>query len=262
MGKSLLASVPLALFGMATLAGTVHGQDARTLVVAADIWCPYNCEPHDENRGYLVDLLEEVFTPHGFAIEYRVMPWARALIEVERGLIDGVLGVVRGNQGGTLIGDEPVGRDETVLVVRRGEEFEYSRPDDLDDKAIGRIAGYSYDGLGPFDAYLAVRSYDSREIYVIHHDKPLESLLSMLQDGRIDVFPENRYVANHTIYRLGLYGAVSMLETGLGDDIFVAFAPNETGERKLAILDEGVRALKDSGRFADILSRYGIDESN
>lgn len=249
------------LLSLVLLMGKTMAVDARTLVVAADVWCPYNCEPEAELQGYLLDVLRAVFSPLGIQIEYRVMPWTRALVETERGLVDAAVGVVRGNHGRNLIGEEPLGRDETVLIVRAGEEFQFSRPQDLDDMAIGVIAGYSYDGLGPFDAYLAIRHVEDSDIYIIHHDQPLQSLFSMLGDGRIDVFPENRYVATYAIRQLGLEQSVSLLDTGLGDDIFVAFTPDSEGEAHLTILDEGVRRLRDSGQFADILTRYGLEET-
>lgn len=251
------------LFGAATIATLFGGaavvadpSSMQRLTVAADIWCPYNCEPGTHRPGYLVDILHEVFAPLGVSVEYSVVPWKRALVSVEKGLIDAALGAVSGNRGRNLIGKEALGVDETVLVVRAGEAFDYRDPASLDGLRMGVIANYTYDAHGPLDAYLAQRIQGGRDISVIHQEQPLASLLAMLHRSRIDVFPENRYVAQYAIEQSGYSGRVSMVPTGAADSIYVAFTPSAKGRRNLEILDAGVRRLRENGKFSQILERY------
>lgn len=251
-----------ALFLLATLiwAGDVAGGDRAEarLVVAADRWCPYNCEPGSERPGYLVDVLREVFAPLGVTVRYRVMPWKRALYETERGRIDAALGAVAGDRGNNIIGREPLGVNETVLVVRRAQGLEYRRPQDLSGLTIGVVADYSYDSEGPLDRYLAKRAATEDGIYVVRRQQPLASLLAMLTSNRIDVFPENRYVVVHALAELGYDDDVKLLETGVGDSVYIAFTPDERGRQRLKLLDQGVRALRADGRLRAIMARYGI----
>ena len=231
------------------------------LTVAADVWCPYNCQPGSERPGYLVDILREVFSPLGVSVEYTVMPWKRTLASVERGLVDAALGAVGGNHGRNLIGRQQLGVDETVLVVRDGEEFIYQGPASLDELSIGVIADYTYDSHGPLDAYLNARIDQSRDAYVIHQDKPLHSLFAMLWQSRIDVFLENRYVARYAIESLGYQDQVAVIPTGTGDKVYIAFTPSPEGRRNVEILDAGVRRLRESGKLSEILGRYGLEDS-
>jgi polar amino acid transport system substrate-binding protein len=99
---------------------------------------------------------------------------------------------------------------------------------------------------------------DGRDVSVIRQEQPLRSLLAMLHGARIDVFPENRYVALYEIERLGYSGRVSLVPTGRGDRVYIAFTPSPEGRKNLQILDAGVRRLRESGKFARILERYGV----
>lgn len=239
----------------------VFAQDADSrLVVAADRWCPYNCQPGSERPGYLLELLREVFSPLGVDVEYRLMPWKRALVSAETGAIDAAVGVVEGNHGQNIIGRESLGLDETVLVIRKGEPFTYQGAASLDDRAIGVVASYTYDNHGPLDAYLAVRKKNHDGLFEIYQDNPLESLYSMLRHARIDLFPENRYVARYEAIRLGYAKEVVFVPTAAGDRVFIAFTPNTRGRHNAEILDNGVRALRRSGRLGEILGRYAMDD--
>jgi polar amino acid transport system substrate-binding protein len=252
-------------FGLATIgalfggvAAVADGASAQRLTVAADVWCPYNCEPGSDRPGYLVDILHEVFAPLGVSVEYSVLPWKRALVSAEKGLIDAVLGAVSGNRGRNIIGREALGVDETVLVVRAGEVFDYRAPDSLDALTVGVIAEYTYDGHGPLDVYLEQRIQGGRNVSVIHQEQPLRSLLKMLHRSRIDVFPENRYVAQYEIERLGYSGLVALVPTGAADSVYIAFTPGPEGRKNVERLDAGVRRLRESGKLSRILERYGL----
>ena len=58
---------------------------AETLIMKADEWCPYNCNPKDSNLGYMVDIAKAIFEPAGHKIEYQILTWARAKVEASEG---------------------------------------------------------------------------------------------------------------------------------------------------------------------------------
>ena len=47
-------------------------EERRTLVLAGDYWCPYNCHPDSEMPGYLVELIRTAFYIYRIHIEYRL----------------------------------------------------------------------------------------------------------------------------------------------------------------------------------------------
>lgn len=57
---------------------------------------------------------------------------------------------------------------------------------------------------------------------------------------------------------LGHADDVSIVSTGLGDNIYVAFSPGEKGEHLASVLDRGILELRGSGVMRSIHEKYGI----
>ena len=60
------------------------------IILAADMWCPYNCEPDSKNPGFLIEMAKIIFEEHDIEIEYRLMPWSKALDAVKNGSIHAI----------------------------------------------------------------------------------------------------------------------------------------------------------------------------
>ena len=231
------------------------------LIVVADQWCPYNCEPGSDRPGYLIELMQQVFRERNQEIEYRLLPWQRALNAVEQGLAHAAVGAVAGNHGQTLIGKESLGYDETVFITRHKEAFTYKSPANLDPKKLAVIRDYTYANNGPLDIYLQQRLKNKNNITAITAEEPLKSMFRMLQRRRIDTFPENRFVALYNISNLGLKGKVAIVSTPISDRVYVGFSPDEQGRANLQWFDQKVAQMKQSGALARIMERYGIEET-
>ena len=237
----------------------VAAAESKQIVLAADPWCPYNCLPESDLPGYLVELAQAVYQPHGYTVKYMNLPWSRALEYALSGTIDAAIGAVKGNIQGHYIGVQSLGRDETVLVVRKGERFDYTGPSAMDAKRLGVIIHYTYDNHGEIDQYLEKRKQEQEDsVSVLHQEAALTSLLNMLVLDRLDVVIENRFVAAYKAKELNISDHIEIISTGKGDDIYFAFTPNDKGRQLSTMLDEGVRQLRVSGRLSEILEKYGI----
>ena len=69
----------------------------QRVVIAADPWCPHNCEAGSEHEGYMIDIAREAFGLAGIDVEYVNMSWARALQQARDGYIDAVVGALPGD---------------------------------------------------------------------------------------------------------------------------------------------------------------------
>ena len=231
------------------------------VVVAADLWCPYSCRPGSSFPGYALELLEQIYSAYGIGIVHKVMPSGRAVLLTEIGKADAVLAMA-GDTGVNLVARESLASDDTVLVVRKGEGFLYRDGDNLQDKYIGVIANHSYDRNGNFDALIRERQRMQDRIHVSHHEKPVSLLYSMLIQHRIDLFPESRHVAAYNAKLLSRESQVEFIETGMQEDIFMAFAPDARGKRLLEIFDREFFAMKSSGRLSHIKLKYELADSD
>ena len=77
---------------------------ADTWSIRADSWCPYNCEPSDNHSGYMIEIIELAAKSAGHKVDYKIVPWSRALVDVRLGQINGVVGASDGD-GGKSRGD-------------------------------------------------------------------------------------------------------------------------------------------------------------
>ena len=68
-----------------------------TIVIGADIWCPVNCEPNSDHPGYMIEIANKIFKEQAVKVEYQVMPWARAIVEAEKGNIQAIVGAFKGD---------------------------------------------------------------------------------------------------------------------------------------------------------------------
>lgn len=230
---------------------------AESLTFAADPWCPYNCTPGSAAPGYLIEILQAAFEPQGFSVTYISLPWSRAIRSALDGEIDGAIGTVRGNASGTHLGEQMLGTDETVIVTRRGEGFDYDGVASLANKRLGVITDYTYDNHGPIDRYIEATPEKIERVFT---KNALERLFLMLGQGRVDAILENRFVALYTARNLGMAGDIEIVPTGASDRIFVGFSPDSKGRLLAKILDEAIMTMRDSGALTQILDKYGLPD--
>ena len=78
------------LLFVATLYSTTTNADEITL--AADLWCPYNCQPKEENPGFLIEIAKYSLEKQGHTVKYHLVPWQRAIRMVRKGQYHGLVG--------------------------------------------------------------------------------------------------------------------------------------------------------------------------
>ncbi|MTI42815.1 polar amino acid transport system substrate-binding protein [Roseibium hamelinense] len=82
---------------MAGFMAAATPSQAADIVIAADPWCPFNCEPGSDRPGVMVEIAREVFEPLGHTVTYETVNWSRALVETREGKYDAVFGATRGD---------------------------------------------------------------------------------------------------------------------------------------------------------------------
>ncbi|MDX1695915.1 MAG: ABC transporter substrate-binding protein, partial [Ketobacteraceae bacterium] len=58
------------------------------LSIRADRWYPMNGDPYAEKPGYMIELARLIMADHGYKVDYRILPWKRALKYVAKGRAD------------------------------------------------------------------------------------------------------------------------------------------------------------------------------
>lgn len=244
--------------GLAILLGTTSAF-SDTIVLGADPWCPYNCEPGSDRPGYMVEVAREALEPFGHTVEYKGIAWARALAQAEAGQIHGVIGAVPEEAPGFVFGPA-IGTYEDTVVFRAGEAVDVEDPAALEGLRVGAINGYEY--YGPVSDYINENREDRDLVQYASGDDALMTNLRKLVAGRLDIVAEVRAVLDYSIAQLDRQDEFEVIETEDADDIFIAFSPAlESSQLYADQLAQGVARLIESGRYDEILASYGLSSS-
>lgn len=227
---------------------------AKEITIAADPWCPFNCDPGTEKPGYMVEIAKEVFEPLGYTVVYQTVNWSRALESTREGQFNAVFGASRDEAEGFIFPEQSQGGAGNAFFVNGSTAWSLNSHADLKGKKLGLIRDYDYGEV------LGIVG-DEADIDYSSGDDALEKNVKKLAASRVDVVVEEANVFNYTAAELGLLGDVKLAMADDADEVFIAFSPAKEESAQLAKdLDMGLTKLRESGRLAEILSRYGLSD--
>lgn len=224
---------------------------AETLTVAANPWPPFVNEDHDEG-GVSLAIIREALGRSGYDVELKIMPWARAADGVRSGDYD-MLPAVWFTEERTekLMYSERYVTNDIKFIKRASDDFQYDGLESLDGKTIGTIRDYAYgDAFTNYDGYNAEVSTD------------LLTNIRKLVNERVDLAVEDELVARHQITKedAALLDQVEFVDPPLSSEglyMTVGHA-NPKAETIIEAFNEGLKAMKEDGTFATIMSENDL----
>ena len=162
---------------------------AATVELVGDPWPPYVTGRLGEyaDGGVAVKIIEQVFADiDGIEVRFPLIPWKRALLEVESGSRDGIPLLVKTPERETYMRyTQPLvtGYNLVWSVAETGEAFQWKTIDDLKSRSIGVVTGYSYGEA--IDRAIAAGDLNALEA------PNVEQLFSMLEAGRVELILAN-----------------------------------------------------------------------
>ncbi|MDO6685617.1 MULTISPECIES: substrate-binding periplasmic protein [unclassified Agarivorans] len=252
--KVALAVVSLVLAG---LPWQLQANQTEQLTFAADRWCPFNCKPNSRLPGYAIEIIQRAFSPK-YQVNFREMPWTRALRHSEKGVYQGVIGAVNGEAEGFIYPSEAIGRATQVLVMRNDSTWQYQGIESLEELRIAVIANYDY---GPaIDSYVSAKQH-KRNLVTVRSDQPLVKMHKLLQEGRIDGYIEDKSVASYYSHQQGDNQKIRFAKEFESSLVYIAFSPSNPQSRALSSqLSEAIVAMRETGELEKILARYGLED--
>lgn len=232
---------------------------ADVIELRSSEWCPYSCAEDSAYPGYMVELAQAALTPYGHEVRYRVQTWSRSLAEVQSGAIAGVVGT-DSYEAPTLRVGVPLGVYQEALVFRAGEARDITGEADLDGLRLGVIQDYDYETVT--GDYIATHERDPSRVQLLSGEDALVRNLKKLLAGRVDLVLEDRAVLMFTLQRLDLdQSQFDITLQSVTSDLFIGFSPQlDQSDTYNAQLAEGLRHLRQSGRYGEILARYGLED--
>jgi polar amino acid transport system substrate-binding protein len=237
------------------LLGVTQLSFADTVSFRADVWCPYNCDPKDKNPGYITEVIDSVLLKKGHKMDYQILAWNRALLEVTDGKYNAVIGASETDiKGG--INTESFGSSKSCFFVKKESAFKFGGVSTLNGKKVGIIKDYKYGDEIDKDIASRAAGYD-----ISFGDDALTLNIRKLDAGRVDVVLEDDAVFNYTAMKekmSGKFVSGGCLEANL---IFVQFGPKNPKNAEYAkAISEGLNELRASGELKKILDKYNLKD--
>ncbi|WP_192873387.1 transporter substrate-binding domain-containing protein [Aeromonas salmonicida] len=229
------------------LALSTFGAHAASVTAAQDPWPPFVI---DANKGISVELVKRALATQGYELDMRIMPWARALSEVEEGNIDILVGAwfTEARTKSLRFSDEYL-KNQVKFIQLAGGSFELNGLASLKGKSIGIVRGYGY---GDDFMQAELNRQEAGD---------LPTNLKKLLDGRIDLTLEDEVVARAIMAQQGMDASkfaftANALST---NPLHIASGvKNPRGQELIEAFNKGLAIISTDGTMDQILTSYGV----
>ena len=233
------------------------------IILVADEWCPYNCSPNSEKKGYMVDLASQILGEAGHTVKYLALNWSRSIIKSREGEYHGIIGASKVEAPDFIYTEEPLGIANDHFWVKKGDPWRYKGLDSIKDRWLGVIQHYDYGK--ELNEYIK-KNERTFSVQVRAGDNALDILIRNLEHGRVNTLNEDK---NVFLYKVKTLGKTNLFEDA-GHDltaveenyIFIAFSPFflKKSLEYSTTLNKGIIRYRKNGKLQKILSTYGLTD--
>jgi len=240
---------------------------AETLKVCYDQWAPMTIFPTEAspNRGFVIDMLEHIFTEKGYKLEYYEVPLARGLDMVAEGLCDMLPEYLHSPSSGDsfVYASEPTFAYATAFVIRRDDPWRYEGVQSIEGKRIATGPGWDYSSASAsYQRYLDAPENSNLVEVIAGTDDVVDRIFQMIKSNRVDLYADNDLVLQHTLNRLNLQNDLKIIRPGLEKKlvempIFSTTIPKEKRQKLMRIWNEGRVAIRGE-KETRFLQKYNV----
>ncbi|WP_157729938.1 substrate-binding periplasmic protein [Bacterioplanes sanyensis] len=219
---------------------------ADTVTLAIGDWEPFTSSKDPEGK-ISQNIVQEAFATQGMTVDFKFMPWKRAYENAKAGNVDGTFPWYSNEERAQemMIAEKALLQENEVFFYRADTNFDWASFADLKQYKLGGSIGYSH--------------VDILEGEGVELDKAKDDLtnLKKLAAGRIDAFPIGLNVGKYLVKNNLPADQAAMIKQHpkalSSGDMFMLFVKNDRGRQLADVFNKGIQALKDSGRYDELL---------
>ncbi len=238
---------------------TVVAAKSETLVFSSDYYCPYVCDPQSTKPGYMVEILQKIFTKAGFQIDVKINNWARSIKQTRTNRVQGLIATSKGDAPDLIYPIEPLGKMRAALYIHKNSVLSSAESYSNINARIGVVNSYWYG-----EQLDEVVKTGHKSFLPFSGSKPLERILKMFFRGRLDGFIENEVILHYTLLAKKIPKTEIQRARWVEIEdpyLYTAFSPkNPKSQAYAEILSKGVEKLRSSGELRQILKKYQIKD--
>ena len=206
-----------------------------------------------QKKGIYVDIAEAAAKKIGVTIIFKAYPWKRCLVMVERGTVDGVLGVLKNKKlrESIYFVEEPLAFEETTLFTYKGSNVRFNgNLKDINQYRVGIIRGATF-----YEEW----ENNKKKIIKIEEVNQIYSLIKTLSAKRIDLIIGNKFIIQYKLKQLNLNNDVIVVDPSLAlNSGHLAFTRGR-GESHKALakaFNKAIEEIKKTDMYMNILNKY------
>ncbi len=252
----VIATISLILLSSILYAGS------SDLIICYDPWPPSMIFPskEDPKRGFVIDMLTDIFQSNGYSITFRKVPYIRAKVETEAGRCHIMAEVVPDENSNLLYPEMTTFPHQYSFFVKKGNPWKYNGISSLKGMIIADIIGYDYSLIDlEYDNYLKNED-NAKHIIQFAGKDAIQKIFRLITMGRVDAFAESTIVGNYIINKYGMKDKLSV--AGSFPTPLVqkpGFSPKfEQAKLLMKLWDKGRREIGRQDKMKSYLQKYGI----
>lgn len=217
---------------------------------------PYQYEENGEKKGFVMQIIDEVFHRLGEDYNLEIIAWKRALKMVEDGDADIIFTIYKNDEREKFLdySNEILIPQKTAFFVLKDNLIKYNGDfENLSDYIVGTVFGVSY-GF-KFDE--AIKKNELKTESVMTGDINIKKLL----DKRIDLIVSNEYGAMYLMKKYSKLDKIKKLEPILEEiPSYIAFSKKKNLGELRDRFDKELKKMKDEGRYQEIILEFFLSE--
>ena len=231
----------------------------ETIILKADRWCPFNCDPSSaqtKELGYIVEVAKIVFERKGHNIDYQVDTWTNSIESVRTGKATGLVSTTRPDAPDFIYPTKSMGSNKECFYVKAKDPWEYISLADLKKRKLGIVESYAY------SAELMSYLMDHPEQTVKGTGQiPLIANIENIKANKIDTIIENPFVFNYFTESKKIRDNYEEAGCTEGDPLYIGFSPKNPRSKEFAkMLTEGIEDLRKDGTLGKIITKYSLKD--
>jgi polar amino acid transport system substrate-binding protein len=244
---------------------------AETLKICYDNWAPMTIFPSEDapDRGFVIDILESIYTEKGYELEYYEVPLARGLDMVAEGICDMLPEFLFSKhlEQKFEFANEKTFSYTTAFVVRQDSQWHYNGIESIQDIRLATGPGWDYSSMSiDYQNHIDNPNNASIVEVIAGEDDVVERIFRMIVENRIDLYADNEVVLQHTLNTLNLTNELKIVYPGLEKKlierpIFSKIIPYERRAKLIKVWDEGRVSIK-GDKEQSILKKYNMEFIN
>lgn len=230
--------------------------NGETIIMMADKWCPFNCDPKSSKPGYMVEVAKIIFERKGHNIDYQVNSWVKSIESVRNSKATALVATTKFDAPDFVYPIKSMGSNKDCFYVRSHDKWAYSEIADLKTRKLGFVEGYAYSGI--ITSYI---SENAKSTFASFGKDPLVMNLKNLDENKVDTIVENPFVFNYMISESKIQDKYEEAGCTPDNDLYIAFSPKNPRSKEFAkILTDGIEELRKDGTLDKIIHKYSLKD--